>query len=524
MTQIPHIVFLVGGGIAALSAAALLIREGRVPGSHIHILEQSDRLGGSLDGSGCFETGYLIRGGRMFEEHFGCTFDLFNSIPTLTDAEKSVSTEILEFSRQVVTSSNCRLVNGGQKIEAPRFELVFREKQALARLLLCQESRLGTKTIEEFFAPRFFQTNFWIMWSTMFAFQPWHSVVEMRRYMRRFMHLLPGFNRLEGIIRTKLNQYDSLILPLSEWLRNQGVQFLMNSEVTDVDFELRDSHMTARTLQVHTQGKETRMEMGSGDFLFVTLGSMTECSSVGSLQEPPKLQQEDLSSWQLWKNIASRSPAFGNPDAFCSRVDRTQWESFTVTLPNHDFFKFMEAFTGNPAGTGGLVTFKDSSWRMSVVLAHQPHFINQPEEADVFWGYALFGDRTGDYVKKKMSECSGEEIITELAYHLRLQQRASELFAGANCIPCMMPFITSQFMPRKPGDRPEVVPTGADNFAFLGQFTEIPMDCVFTVEYSVRSAQRAVYSLLGRSQQETPLYRGDRNATVLWKAFSTLMW
>lgn len=506
-----------------MSAAALLIREGQVSGSNIHLLEQSDRLGGSLDGSGSHETGYLIRGGRMFEEHFGCTFDLFDSIPTLADSQKSVSAEIKEFSLQIVTSSKSRLVRNGQKIEAPQFGLSFRNKRKLGRLLLASEESLGTTTIKEYFSLDFLQTNFWIMWSTMFAFQPWHAVSEMRRYMHRFIHLFPGLNRLEGILRTRYNQYDSLILPLFEWLQNQDVNFRMQTEVTDIEFELQDSQFNAKSLRVRAQGNETELALRAQDFLFVTLGSMTENSSLGSLQAPPKLQTESIGSWQLWKNIACQSPEFGNPQAFCSHIDKTKWESFTVTLRNHGFFRFMEEFTGNRAGTGGLVTFKDSSWRMSVVLAHQPHFLNQPEDVDVFWGYALFGDRTGDSVKKKMSECSGEELLAELSHHLRLGDRATKFFAGANCIPCMMPFITSQFMPRQAGDRPEVVPKQAKNFAFLGQFTEIPRDCVFTVEYSIRSAQRAVYKLLNLKQQEKAIYRGDRNPAVLWRALWTLI-
>jgi len=41
------------------------------------------------------------------------------------------------------------------------------------------------------------------------------------------------------------------------------------------------------------------------------------------------------------------------------------------------------------------------------------------------------------------------------------------------------------------------VPPDSKNFAFISQFVEIPADTVFTVEYSVRAAQMAVYELLG---------------------------
>jgi oleate hydratase len=153
----------------------------------------------------------------------------------------------------------------------------------------------------------------------------------------------------------------------------------------------------------------------------------------------------------------------------------------------------MQDFSGNQAGTGGLVTFKDSNWLMSIVLAHQPHFVGQPDEVQVFWGYGLFPDRIGNFVAKPMSDCSGAEVLQELYGHLRFDPDSS---ATANCIPCRMPYITSMFMPRGPGDRPLPVPDGTRNLAFVSQFVELAEDVVFTVEYSVRAAQTAVYQLL----------------------------
>ncbi|MFR1166809.1 MAG: oleate hydratase [Adlercreutzia equolifaciens] len=60
----------------------------------------------------------------------------------------------------------------------------------------------------------------------------------------------------------------------------------------------------------------------------------------------------------------------------------------------------------------------------------------------------------------------------------------------------MMPYITAFFMPRADGDRPLVVPEGAVNFAFIGQFAETPRDTIFTTEYSMRTGMEAVYTLL----------------------------
>jgi oleate hydratase len=104
-----------------------------------------------------------------------------------------------------------------------------------------------------------------------------------------------------------------------------------------------------------------------------------------------------------------------------------------------------------------------------------------------------------------MSDCSGEEILIELLSHLHLAEHLPAVLAEANCIPSLLSYITSQFLTRAPGDRPQVVPEGSTNFAFLGQFTEMPDDVVFTVEYSVRSAQVAVYELLKLDKQPPAL-------------------
>ena len=131
-------------------------------------------------------------------------------------------------------------------------------------------------------------------------------------------------------------------------------------------------------------------------------------------------------------------------------------------------------------------------------------------------------DALGDYVKKPMAACTGREILTELLGHLGGRDEIETILGHAICIPCLMPFITSQFMPRGKGDRPEVIPAGYENLAFIGQFCEQPDDVVFTVEYSIRSAQNAVYGLLSLNRRPPPVYRGEFDPRVLYRAFRAL--
>lgn len=139
-------------------------------------------------------------------------------------------------------------------------------------------------------------------------------------------------------------------------------------------------------------------------------------------------------------------------------------------------------------------------------------------------GYGLYLDRKGNYVDKKMSECNGEEMLEELWHHLKIQDLMKPIVTSGevNYIPVAMPFVDSLFMSRSLGDRPDVLPQGTTNFAFLGQFAEIPKDCVFSVEYSVRSAQTAVYGLFETDKEVLPVYDSIHKPDVLIKAMMAI--
>lgn len=515
--------WIAGGGIGGLAAATYLIREGGFTGSAITILSDDPRPGGALDGAGSNEAGYLIRGGRMFEEHFGCTWDLLSQVPSLHDPAVSVTAEAQAFNHRVVSAANARLLRAGRKVDVGSYGLDTRDLLALLRLMFSHEETLTGKRIDAWFAPAFFNSVFWLLWRSTFAFQPWSSLGEFRRYALRFLHLLPGMHRLEGIMRTPLNQYDSIVRPLESWLHAQGVRLLTKAAVTDVAFDITSGHKTATALEYTHGGRTERIALAAGDLLFVTLGSIVENASVGDMHNPALLEGERADgAWALWRRIAAHHPDFGRPEVFCGDVARSKWMSFTVTQHTPAFFAHMERFTGNRAGTGGLVTLTDSNWFMSVVLAHQPHFAGQADDVFVFWGNGLEPDRPGNFVARPMSACSGREILIELFSHLGIIGEMLPLLDQMNCRPCLMPYIDSEFMPRQTGDRPAVVPSGATNFAFLGQFVEQPEDCVFTVEYSVRSAQAGVFTLLGSTREPTPVYHGAHDIGVLIDALTAL--
>jgi len=519
-------VYLIGGGIASLASATYLIKDAGVPGENIHILEQDDILGGALDGAGETDDGYVVRGGRMHEEHYVCYWDLLSNIPSYEDPDVSVTDESFEFNSRFVSNGQARLLKDGKKMDVSSFGLSTSDQADLVKLTFVSEKSLGNKRIEDWFDQEFFETNYWYIWTSMFAFQKWSSVAEMRRYMKRFIHLVEGLPRLGGVMRTKYNQYHSVVVPFKRYLRERGVHFDMNTQVTDIDFNLSSDKKTATVLHViDKSGTEDEIVLGAKDYVFITNGSLTESTDNGSWTRAAVLKDKSTSgAWKLWERIAEKDEAFGNPGVFSDNIDLQKWYSYTATMKDSTFHDYMENFSGNVDGTGGLVTLTDSNWLMSIVIARQPHFPNQPDDVKIFWGYGLYPDRLGNHVKKKMSECNGEEMLEELWYHLKVQDLMKSIVAAGkvNCIPVAMPFIDSLFMPRTLGDRPEVIPEGATNFAFLGQFAEVPKDCVFTVEYSVRCAQTAVYGFFDTGKDVLPVYDSIHKPEVLIKAMRAL--
>jgi oleate hydratase len=517
--------YFVGSGIASLAGAAYLIRDAGVDGHDIVILEESADFGGALDAHGSPETGYFMSGSRMFESQYRCTLDLLSMIPSRTNAEISVTEETKRVAVENSWHDNARLVNrDGSVAEFHRLGFTERDRADLLTLLMEPESLLDGKRISDRFTPDFFQINFWYEWCTLFAFQPWHSAIEFRRYLLRFIHRFATIDTQEGIYRTRFNQYDSIAVPLVAWLRERGTQIRFGTTVVDLGFAATATDtITVDAIETISSGVHATIALGASDVAFVTNGSMTANKAFGSNSAAPALNRSSRSgAWRLWETLARGRPEFGNPATFDSHIDQSVWESFSVTVSDPRFLERIETFTGSVAGRGGLTTFKDSNWLITISIFHQPFFPDQPDGVAVWWGYGLYYDQPGNYVKKPMSACTGREILEEVLGHLHFDDDKAAFIDASIVVPCVMPYITSQFLVRSAGDRPRVVPAGSTNLAFIGQFAEVPDDVVFTVEYSIRTAQLAVYTLLGVKKPITPMYKGAHDPRVIFEALQTL--
>jgi len=497
--------WFVGSGLAALAGAAFLVRDAQMAGDKITILEELDLAGGALDGIKEPEKGFIIRGGREMENHFECLWDLFRSIPSLEIKDASVLDEFYWLNKDDPNYSLQRAtVNRGEDAHTDGlFGLSGKAQKEVIQLFLSAREEMEGKRIKEVFSEDFLNSNFWLYWRTMFAFQDWHSALEMKLYLHRFIHHIGGLPDFSALKFTKYNQYESLVLPLYHWLLDHGVQFQYKTKVTDVDFSIVDGRKQATRVHWIQGEQKGGVDLGVDDLVFMTIGSLTENSDAGDHHTPAELNDGPAPAWELWRRIAAKDPSFGRPDVFSAHIPETKWESATVTTLDQRIPEYIQKickrdpFSGKVV-TGGIVSAKDSSWLLSWTVNRQPHFKSQPRDQIVVWIYSLLVDVPGDYVKKPMQACTGEEVTKEWLYHLGVPiEDIPELAStGAKCVPVMMPYVTSFFMPRHAGDRPAVVPEGSVNFAFIGQFAESGRDCIFTTEYSVRTPMEAVYQLL----------------------------
>jgi oleate hydratase len=527
-------VYIVGSGIAGMSAAYYFIRDGKIPGKNIIFLDQLHVDGGSLDGAGNAEDGYIIRGGREMDMTYENLWDMFQDIPAVELPEPySVLDEYRLVNDNDPNYSKARLIhNQGEIQDFSKFGLERKDQLAIVKLLLKKKEDLDDLTIEDYFSQEFLDSNFWFFWRTMFAFENWHSLLECKLYMHRFLHAIDGMKDFSCLVFPKYNQYDTFITPLRKHLESKGVQIQLNTLVKDLDIHSNIHGKVVEGIVTEQDGKEVRIPIGKDDYVIVTTGSMTEDTFYGTNKTAPIIKMDNDSSgqsagWKLWKNLAAKSEIFGRPEKFCGDIEKSSWESATLTCKPSAFTEKLKEYTINDpysgkTATGGIITITDSDWLMSFTCNRQPHFPNQPDDVLVLWVYSLYMDKEGNYVKKAMPQCTGDEILTELCYHLGILDQIDDVIENTIVHTTFMPYITSMFMPRAKGDRPNVVPEGCKNLGLVGQFVETNNDIVFTMESSVRTARIAVYELLNLNKQVPDIIPLQYDIRQLLKATKSL--
>ena len=503
--------YIIGTGLAGLSAAFYLVRDGQMKGEHIHLLEKLDLAGGSCDGRKDVTKGFYMRGGREMDNHFECMWDMFRSVPSIETPNVSVLDEYYWLNKHDPNYSLCRAtINCGEDAHTDKmFKLDRKSALALSKLFITPEKNLENKKISDVLPDSFWETNFWLYWQTMFAFQKWSSALEMKRYLCRYVHHIDGLPDFSALRFTKYNQYESMILPLTKYLESNGVKIEYGIDVKNVIFESKQNKKVATQIIYENKGLEKTIDLIEDDLVFITNGCCTDTSCYGDQNNAPdlsKIKNGNGESWDLWKNIASQASngEFGNPDKFCGNVDLTNWMSATIEVSDENIIKHIINISKRDprkgkVTTGGIVTVKDSTenWYLSWTINRQPQFKSQNKNSILVWVYALNTTKPGNFIEKVIKTCTGKEICEEWLYHIGIPTNEIETYADkCNTTTCYMPYINAFFQPREEKDRPLVVPKESINFAFVGQFAETPRDTIFTTEYSIRTGMEAVYTLL----------------------------
>ncbi|MEE6680987.1 oleate hydratase [Pediococcus pentosaceus] len=551
--------YMIGTGIANLAAGIYLIRDGGWSGNQITMFGLEKH--GANDGAAVADyeqeygnqslsnnRGYLAKGGRMLnEETYENLWDILRSVPSLDNPGQSVTDDILNFDHAHPTHDVARLMdkkngirNNGGADDYNRMQFNNKDRYLLSKLMMMPESKedkLNDISIAEWFAesPHIFSTNFWYMWETTFAFKKESSAMELRRYMNRMILEFSRINTLEGVTRTPYNQFESIILPMRKYLADQGVEFINNRKITAFNFKdtpLRDDIIVTGLEYEDVESGETgKIEVDENDLVFDINGAITDSSSMGDFNTPIKENMEYAPSAALWKQATEHFYNLGNPDKFFNDRAQSEWMSFTVTTNNHYLVNEISRITQQEPGNA-LNTWVDSNNLLSIVVHHQPHFHAQKENETVFWGYFMFPRKNGDYVDKPVIEMTGKEMLQELLGHLSEVDRAADNIINheeeimdsiVNVIPVYMPYASALFNQRAVGDRPDVVPKNSKNLAFVSQFAEMLFDMVFTEQYSIRAAQKAVYHFMGIPEsQMTPVHHYEKDPKVLLKATKTM--
>lgn len=551
---------MIGAGLANMSAAVYLIQEGHWSGENITFYSLDDH--GSNDGAPTDETtdeywnknqemanttGYVARGGRMLNYRtYVDLMDLLQRIPSATEDGMTAAEDTLDFDGKHRTFDKARLLQGGKGIiNGGHLGLNNKDRVLLSKLVMMpdkDEEKLDNITIAEYFKndPHMFQTNFWYMWETTFAFRTKSSVQELRRYMHQMIYEFTQIEHLVGVNRTRYNQYESIMLPIINYLKDQGCKIVLNRRVTDFDFldtPMQDEITVTGLEMVNTETDETEsIEVDSDTAVFFTNGSITDSATMGDYNTPVSENMDYGAASGLWKKAAERFYNLGNPDKFFADRDASEWVSFTLTTNNHILLNEITRITTQVPGnalnsflsTTPITALGHEDINMSIVVHHQPHFMTQKPNETVIWGYFLYPRRTGEFVDKQYIKMTGKEMLEELVGQLakvdpgphNILEKKTEIFDSViNNIPVYMPYASALFNNRAKTDRPEVIPRHSTNLAFTGEFVEQPYQMVFTEQSAVRSGEIGAYHFAGVPMEKLVMNpRFDKDPRVLARA------
>ncbi|MGO2628278.1 MAG: oleate hydratase [Enterococcus italicus] len=555
---------MIGAGLANMAAAVYLIQEGHWQGKDITFYSLDDH--GSNDGAPTEtvtdeywnknhpmdnQKGYLARGGRMLNYRtYVDLMDLLDRIPSVTEPGMTAAEDTRDFDSKHPTFDKARLMEGGKGIiDGGHLGLDTKSRMRLTKLIMMpdsEEEKLDNVTIAEYFADStaFFESNFWFMWETTFAFRTKSSAQELRRYMHQMIYEFTQIEHLVGVNRTRYNQYESIMLPLIQYLKQQGCQIVLNRRVVDWTFKdtpMQDEITVTGLHMIHTDTEEKEyVPVDQDTAVIFTNGSITDSATLGDFDTPAAENMDYGAASGLWKKATERFYNLGNPDKFFADRDASEWVSFTLTTKNHLLLNEITRITTQEPGnalnsfvsTTPITPLNQKDVTMSIVVHHQPHFTTQKPNETVIWGYFLYPRRRGEFVDKPYIEMTGKEMLEELLGQLakvdpgpvNIREKTEAIMDSViNNIPVYMPYASALFNNRAKSDRPTVIPAHSTNLAFTGEFVEQPYQMIFTEQSAVRSGEIAAFHFAGIPMSQlvkNPRY--DKDLKTLAKAAKKL--
>lgn len=551
---------MIGAGLSNMAAAVYLIQDGHWDGKDIKFYGVD--MHGANDGGATTDftneywnknhpmentTGYVARGGRMLNYRtYVDLMDLLGRIPSVTEPGMTAAEDTRDFDAKHRTYDIARLMQGGKGIiNAGKLGFNNKDRTLLTKLIMMpysEETKLDNVSIAEYFKddPHMFQTNFWYMWETTFAFRTQSSAQELRRYMHQMIYEFTQIEHLVGVNRTRYNQFESMILPLIKYLQGQGVTFIDNKIVKDWQFKdtpMQDEiTVTGLVIEDAQTGETEEVEVDDDTAVIFTNGSITDSATMGDYNTPAPENMDYGVSASLWKKATERFYNLGTPDKFFNDRNASEWVSFTLTTKNHLFLNEIVRITTQEPGnalnsflsTTPITPLNQKDVNMSIVVHHQPHFTTQQPNETVLWGYFLYPRRQGEFVNKPYIKMTGKEMAQELIGQLskvdpgpgNIKDKEKEILDSIiNNIPVYMPYASALFNNRAKSDRPEVLPKHSTNLAFTGEFAEQPYQMIFTEQSAVRSGEIAAYHFADVPMDnlvKTPRY--DKDPKTLLKA------
>ena len=553
-------VIMIGAGLANMAAAVYLIQEGRWNGEQITFYSLDDH--GSNDGAPTEtvtdeywnknhplenQKGYVARGGRMLNYRtYVDLMDLLDRIPSATEPHMTAAEDTRDFDAKHRTFDKARLLEGGKGIiDGGHLGLNNKDRVLLTKLIAMpdsEEEKLDNVSISEYFKddPHFFETNFWFMWETTFAFRLQSSAQELRRYMHQMIYEFTQIEHLVGVNRTRYNQYESIMLPLVNYLKDQGCHIVLNRLVTDWEFKettMQDEITVTGLKMTNTETNEEEFVPVDDDTAVIfTNGSITDSATLGDFETPAPENMDYGAASSLWKKASERFYNVGNPDKFFADRNASEWVSFTLTTRDHILLNEITRITTQIPGnalnsfvsTSPITPLGQKDVNMSIVVHHQPHFTTQKPNETVIWGYFLYPRRRGEFVDKQYIKMNGKEMLQELIGQLskvdpgpgNIRDKEAEIMASViNNIPVYMPYASALFNNRAKTDRPKVIPQHSTNLAFTGEFVEQPYQMIFTEQSAVRSGEIAAFHFAGILMSRlVPTPRYDKDLKTLARA------